>query len=166
MPSGTSETAIPKSSRSVERVRIWNDVACLAKRLEGLGPARDSAWYRPSRCPQARHSYPRRGTTARYLRENWYARVDSNHRPFAPEANGEYLCSCVFSGKLSEISGDSGTFGAICTQIAHKLRAATEGQSSEHLDSAEGRLRAARLESRRRRQDLAGTTLYKFPAWV
>jgi integrase len=29
-----------------------------------------------------------RGTAVRNLKELWYARVDSNHRPFAPEAPG------------------------------------------------------------------------------
>jgi len=48
--------------------------------------------------------------------------VDSNHRPFAPEAKGQYLCSCVFSEKPNEIRGYSGVFGAICTQTAHKFK--------------------------------------------
>jgi hypothetical protein len=58
--------------------------------------------------------------------KKWYARQDSNLRPFAPEAKGQCLCSCVFSEKLNEISGHNGVFGANCytncTQVRRRRR--------------------------------------------
>ena len=44
----------------------------------------------------------------------WYARVDSNHRPFAPEANAIHVSCLFFDGFDRQTTSVFGSSGAYC----------------------------------------------------